>query len=157
MTSLVPVTELAREIGPFDTDETTLAESYLSEASELAREIGNAKWTEAAGANPAPVSVRLAVKRAARRAFNEDPEGLTQEALGDWSGRKAATDLDESGVYFTASEERRIAKAAGFRSGVGSVRTPSAYGYDNGLSTVYVPVASPAYPFPLLDEEDLLP
>src|SRR5687768_9165363 len=105
MTSLVPVTELAREIGPFDEEDRSRAEGYLADASDLAREIGLAAWTEAGGANPAPVSVRLAIKAAVRRAMNEDPDGLMQEALGDWSGRRKATDLDETGVFFTAAEE----------------------------------------------------
>lgn len=126
-TPLVPVSALDAEIGPLDEADTVRASAFLAEASALAREIGSASWTAAGGDSPAPTGVLLIVKRAARRAFTEDPDGYTSEGLGDWSGRKAATDLDESGVFYTVAEEKRIAFAAGFRSGVGSIRTPSAY------------------------------
>lgn len=139
MTSLVPVPDLVREVGPLDPEETDRAAGFLEEASDLAREIGLASWTEAGGGNPAPVSVRLVVKAAAKRAFNEDPDGFTSESLGDWQGRRAASDLDETGVYFTAAEEAKIKRAAGKSSGAYSIRTPSAYESTSG-ETLYAPV-----------------
>jgi hypothetical protein len=154
MASLVTVPDLLTEVGPLSDEDTARAEAYLSEASDLAREFGLASWTEIGGGKPAPVSVRLAVKRAARRALTEDPEGFMQETLGDWTGMRTKTGPDESGVYFTAAEEHRIAKAAGFRRTVGSIRTPSAY---TGIAagTAYVPMEGSAVP--LLDEEDFTP
>lgn len=152
MTSLVPVADLAREIGPFDATETERASGYLVEASDLAREIGLAGWTEAGGAKPAPVSVRLAVKAAARRAMNEDPEGFSQETLGDWSGTRSRTDLDETGVFFTAAEEAKIARAAGRVNGPRSIRTPSAYVSETG-STRYAPVEGDRRPIPWVVDE----
>lgn len=117
------------------------AESLLADASDLVREIGRASWTEAGGANPAPASIRLIVKRAALRAFNEDPEGYTSETLGDWSGRREAPGSpSEIGVYFTADEMRAIRGASGKPAGVFSIRTPSAYASDVG-QTLYAPVA----------------
>lgn len=156
MTSLVDVTELARELGPFDAAETARATGFLEEASDLAREIGRAIWTGTAGATPAPVSVRLVVKAAARRAFNEDPDGYSDERLGEWNGKKLTGNLDDTGVYFTPGEERRIRAAAGRPSGAFSVRTPSAYGAGPVTDTVYVPVSNPSgEPFPFLALEDL--
>lgn len=155
MTSLVSITDLDTEIGPLPPEERTRAEALLLEASDLAREIGNGKWTEA-GPFKAPVSVRLAVKRAARRAINEDPDGYASETLGVWQGSKPKTSLDESGVFFTSDEEARIRRAAGYAVGVGSIRTPSAYGMGGLPETLYAPVDGGS-PLPLLDEEDFLP
>lgn len=149
MIPLVPATDLAINLGPFTAEDTARAESLLQEASDLAREIGLASWTEAEGAHPAPVSVRLAVKRAATRAFNEDPDGFSQEALGDWSGRKSTSALDEIGVFFTTAEIRTISRAGGRISGAYTVRTPSAYVSEIG-STLYVPVEGHS-PVPFLD------
>lgn len=150
MASLVSLATFVADVGPLSTDEGKRAESLLADASDLAREIGDPRWTEAAS----PVSVRLAVKRAARRAFYEDPEGFSSESLGDWSGSKPRTSLDESGVYFTSKEEERIASAAGFRRGVGSLRTPSAYGMGGVPDTLYAPVDGGS-DFPLLDGEEV--
>ena len=150
MTSLVPVTDLAREIGPFDDDETARAEGFLAEASDLAREIGLAGWTGTEGGIPVPVSVRHAVKAAARRAMIEDPDGFSQEGLGDWSGRRPTTDLDETGVFFTAAEEAKIRKAAGRVNGPRSIRTPSAYESEVG-ATLYAPVEGDKSPVPWIE------
>lgn len=147
MTSLVPVTDLAREIGPFDVAETQRAEGFLADASDLAREIGLATWTEIGGAHPAPVSVRLVVKAAARRAMTEDPDGFQQESLGDWSGRRATSDLDETGVFFTEAEERKIRSSAGRVNGPRSIATPSAYESNTG-TTLYAPVEGDRRPIP---------
>lgn len=148
---LVPVTDLSREIGPFDETESARAEGFLGEASDLAREIGLATWTEAGGGNPAPVSVRLAVKAAARRAVNEDPDGFSRESLGDWQGSRPSSDTDEVGVYFTAKERATIRAAAGKPSGAYSVRTPSAYRSDD-TGLLMLPVGDGGAPIPYLDD-----
>lgn len=155
MPSLVSITDLETEIGALPTEERARAEALLLEASDLAREIGSGAWTET-GPTKAPVSVRLAVKRAARRAINEDPDGYSSETLGDWQGSRPRTSLEESGVFYTAAEEARIRKAAGYRVGAGSIRTPSAYGMGGVPDTLYAPVDGGS-PLPLLDEEDFLP
>lgn len=155
MTSLVPVADLARELGPFDESDTERAAGFLEEASELARELGRLAWTDTEGAYPAPVRVRLVVKAAARRAFVEDPEGYASESLGDWTGRKTAGELDEVGVFFTPSEEAKVRIAAGKAAGAYSVRTPSAYAA-TAASTLYAPVSNPSgSPIPLLAAEEV--
>jgi len=146
---LVTALDLAANLGPFDAAETTRAESLLSDASDLAREIGSARWTEVGGAYPAPVSVRLAVKRAATRAFTEDADGYSQESLGEWSGSRKTGALDESGVFFTVKETATLKAAAGKPVGGYSVRTPSAYESLEG-STAYAPVAGHS-PVPWLE------
>lgn len=145
MASLVPVADLAREIGPFDADETARAEGFLAEASDLAREIGKSTWTEAGGSDPAPVSVRLAVKASARRAMNEDPDGYSRESLGDWSGSKARTDTEETGIFFSDKEIAKIRHAAGKPQGVFSVRTPSPYRED--FSDLVLPTDGQGIPY----------
>lgn len=137
--TLIPLSDLAVNLGPFTDEETARATSLLSEASDLAREIGSALWTEAGGANPAPVSVRLAVKRAVTRAFTEDADGFSQESLGEWSGSRKTGSLDETGVFFTDKEIGLIKVAARKPFGAYSIRTPSAYESLEG-DTIYVPV-----------------
>jgi len=155
MTSLVPVADLARELGDFDESDTARAAGFLEEASELARELGRLAWTAPDGAYPAPVRVRLVVKAAARRAFVEDPEGSSREGLGDWNGSRPDTELDETGVFFTPAEEARIRIAAGRAAGAYSVRTPSPYGALTS-DTLYAPVSNPSgRPIPLLAAEEL--
>lgn len=150
MTLLVPAASLEANLGALGAEDTTRAESFLSEASDLAREIGSAAWTDIESGNPAPMSVRLAVKRAATRAFTEDADGYSQESLGEWSGSKKTGLLDETGVFFTANEIRVIRVAAGKSSGARSITTPSAYVSDTGNDTLYAPVAGEGSPFPLL-------
>lgn len=123
MTALVPTSALEVDLGPLDTADTTRADAFLEEASDLAREIGDASWTEVT----APMSVRLAVRRAARRAFTEDADGYSQESLGEWSGSKKTGSLDETGVFFTVKETATLRAAARKSPGARSIRTPSAY------------------------------
>lgn len=140
-TPLIGVDAIEARTGTLTAEDRSLVESLLGEASDLAREIGLSSWTDEAGANPAPVSVRLTIKAAVLRAYYEpDPDGYTSQTIGDWSGARDAGS-DEIGVYFTPREESRIAQAAKRRLGVGSVRTPSAYEAGGIAGTVYVPVS----------------
>ena len=135
-------------------EDVARAESLLADVSDLVLEIGRASWTEAGGANPAPASVRVIVKRAALRAFYEDPDGYTSESLGDWSGRREAPDApDLTGVFLTRAEILTVRGVAGRAAGVFSVRTPSAYSSDVG-ETLYAPVAG-AEAIPWLAPSDL--
>jgi len=74
----------------------------------------------------APRVVRLVVLKAARREY-ENPQGLTQETLGEHMIGNSQT----SGVYLTAAEVAKIRRVSTGRSGgfVGSVRLGSAYGH----------------------------
>lgn len=153
---LIPLGMLEAVTGPLAGEDKTRAEGLLGEVSDLAREVGR-DWTEVGGADPAPASVRTVLKRAALRAFYEDPEGFTDERLGDWQGSRGEVGPDERGVFFTSREEATLRLGAGRRRGTGSVRIRSAYGDPVGGGTVYVPVEGDKTPVPLLAEEDLLP
>jgi hypothetical protein len=154
--TLIPIGSIEAEIGALVGEDRTRAESLLQEASDLAVEYGKA-WTETGGSDPAPVSVRLLVKRATIRAWHEDPDGYSEERLGDWSGKRPERDLDETGVFYTAGEIAQIRQAAGRRTAAqGSVRTPSAYGERGPLPDVYVGFtnAPGLRPIALLTAED---
>lgn len=113
----IPVGELADE-------DKARAEDALEDATTLALAEVSAshagRWTL-----NAPHVVRLVVLKAARREY-ENPQGLTQETLGEHMIGNSQT----SGVYLTATEIGQLRRAATGRTGgfVGSVRIGSAYG-----------------------------
>jgi len=124
-------TRLGLPEGELIDEDRKRAEAALDDATTLAlAEVSPARadrWT----AN-APSVVRLVILKAARREY-ENPQGLTQETLGEHMIGNSQT----SGVYLTPAEVAQLQRAAG-RSGafVGTVRIGSAYGYGDTSAPV---------------------
>ncbi len=118
-------TRLGLAEGALESTDKTRAEDALADASTLVlAEVADAtatRWTDAA-----PDVVALVVLKAARREY-ENPRGIYQETRGEHSVGLS----ESSGVYLTAREVEQVRRAATKRrSGVGSIRTPSAYASD---------------------------
>lgn len=133
-----PVAALERRLG---LDEGTLegadkarAEDALSDASELVL-LEAGRRADAWRTNPPSIAVIIALK-AARREW-DNPEGNTQETLGEHTIGTSNT----SGIYLTADERQTLRRAAGNASSVRTLRTPSAY--DFGATTWVTPTAYP--------------
>lgn len=114
---------LGLEEGSLSGPDRARAEEAIADASALAlAEVSTA--TAAAWATSAPAVAVTVVLKAARREY-ENPQGYSQESVGDY-----AYSVSASGVYLTDAEVAQIRRAAGqgARGGfTGTVRTPSAY------------------------------
>jgi len=117
-------TRLGLPEGSLEDEDRDRAEAAIEDATVLAlAEVSPTlaeRWQAAA-----PPVVRLVILKAARREY-ENPQGLTQETLGEHMVGNSQT----SGVYLTASEVGQLRRAATGRTGgfVGTIRTPSAFG-----------------------------
>lgn len=117
-------TRLGLAPGTLQEEELARAEAALDDAATLilaeVKETTAEKWEAAA-----PKVVVLVALKAARREF-ENPQGISQETLGEHTVGIS----ESSGVFLTGRELAQIRRAASGRSGgfVGSIRTPSAYG-----------------------------
>jgi plasmid stabilization system protein ParE len=131
-------------------DELRIAAGALEDASDLARGYGR-DW----GAASAPRLVRTLVLKACRR-FMNNPNGYTQSRAGDetlgWNdtaGENAGT------VYFTAEEQKLLARLAGKPAGLVSVPfTAWSPGPRRHGRPGYVPVDGNGTVFPLFPDED---
>lgn len=118
-------TRLGLPEGELVDEDRKRAEAALDDATTLAlAEVSPARaerWTE-----NAPSVVRLVILKAARREY-ENPQGLTQETLGEHMIGNSQT----SGVYLTGAEVAQLRRAATGRVGgfVGTVRIGTAFGY----------------------------
>jgi hypothetical protein len=125
---LAPFSALVRKLGytPEDEEETR-AESILSEASELIRDVAGEDWVDDNGVlTNVPRRVAQICVSVAYRAFT-NPEALTQRTIGDSSKSfdRAQREGGEA-VYLTDAEEKAVRKAAG-SSGMVSVTLVSPY------------------------------
>lgn len=103
-----------------DADEAR-AQAALDDASTLIRsEVSpHAGWTTAEALDAdVPDIVVMVTLWAARRSY-ENPEGVSEESLGQYS---VSLGNSSSDVYLTAAERRHVRKAAGFLS-IGVVAT----------------------------------
>lgn len=127
-----PLSELETRLG---LPEGTLEDEDRARASAAIEDATVLALAEAPAAKAplweldAPKVVSLVILKAARREY-ENPQGLTQETLGEHMVGNSQT----SGVYLTAVEIAQLRRAAAKGSGrsggfVGSVRVGSAYGY----------------------------
>lgn len=120
----------ARIPGGIPSDEEARAQAALDDASVRIRAEAGKTWTTTTGegeeavtvvdfgadaeARPwVPDAIASMTMRAAQRSY-ANPDGLSQEATGEWS---ASTANASSDVYLTKSERELVAKAVG-RSGV---------------------------------------
>jgi hypothetical protein len=131
-------TDLARAEDAHD-DATILA---LAEVADTTAD----RWRTAA-----PDVVELVILKAARREY-ENPRGIQQETRGEHSVGLA----ESSGVYLTGREVMQLRRAATRRrSGVGSVRTPSAFETFPPTVPVLTNVSDGSRPVPLIDPDDV--
>lgn len=131
-----PLSALERRLGipegELADEDKARAEDALEDATTLALEEVSPtraeRWTV-----DAPKVVRLVILKAARREY-ENPQGLTQETLGEHMIGNSQT----SGVYLTAVEIAQLRRAATGRSGgfVGTVRIGTAFGYGDTSAPV---------------------
>jgi len=144
-------TRLGLEAGSLSGTDKARAEAALEDASTLVlaevAELTAERWEA-----DAPKPAVLVVLKAARREY-ENPRGIAQETFGEHTVGLT----ESSGVYLTGREVAQIIRAATKRrSGVGSVRTPSAYGEGGTVSTLYAPVSGDGKPVPYLAFSDLV-
>lgn len=125
-------TRLGLPEGELADEDRKRAEAALDDATTLAlAEVSPTRadlWT-----SNAPSVVRLVILKAARREY-ENPQGLTQETLGEHMIGNSQT----SGVYLTGAEVAQLRRAATGRSGgfVGTVRIGTAFGYGDTSAPV---------------------
>lgn len=97
--------------------DSTRAEAALTDASALAKSLGDDTWTS----SNAPDAVVAVVLASAQRAY-QHPDGATQKSVGDasisWTGRSG------SAVFFTNDEQRTIRRAAGRSVGTVTLESP---------------------------------
>lgn len=117
---------LGLDAGSLEGPDKARADAALEDATALVlAEVSATKAT--AWETTCPKVVALVILKAARREY-ENPQGVVQEAIGEFSTTVSVS----SGVYLTPVEASLIRRAAtGRRTGfVGTVRTPSAYEED---------------------------
>lgn len=141
---------LGLDAGSLDGTDKARADDAIADATTLVlAEVADttaARWTE-----DAPAVIELVILKAARREY-ENPRGIQQETRGEHS----ATLTESSGVYLTGREVMQVRRAATKRrSGVGSLRTPSAF--ENNLPTdpIRTPVSDGSRPVNMFDPLDV--
>ena len=110
---------LALEPGSLTGADLARATEAIETSSELVLLAGRSDWT----LTTAPPLARSIATRAAKRDY-DNPEGYVSENLGDYAYTRSA-DTGATG-WLTCREETALARLAG--RGIGSTRTPSAYG-----------------------------
>jgi hypothetical protein len=127
---------------------------FLEDACALVEEIADVSYE---GASGIPTTIVSVVCRAVRRAY-ENPDGLQGETIGDYSWRMGYTgtaNSENSGVYFTRSEER-IIKRASARASVGSLEVEGMLPDSLDSGRYIADANSPQSPVLYFDREDLL-
>lgn len=100
-----------------EAEDLARAEAVLADASAVVASIGLPSWTE----GTVPEVARVVVLRLARKLW-ENPEGVSYEALGDHTVSRAA-----ARQLLTEDERDLVMDAAGFSTGVYSIRTPGVW------------------------------
>ena len=152
----------ARIPGGLADADTARAQAALDDASALIRAEAGTNWTNDDGTEleDVPDVVVTICIAAARRALT-NPDGVTEEAVGDARRSYSESSLD---VFLKASEKALIRRAAGSFGGITTIATTredpintSDFGTVDRDGTIYCDVTPDGQPIPYLNVDQFAP
>ena len=135
-TSLASITDLATRVGETIATNDERAQWFLDTSSSMVRSYSTKTWLNAAGdaVEDVPEEVRRITTEVAARVWG-NPEGLSQETVGPFTGRRP--DLFADGFFLTGTEKSQLAKYRGSGFGLYTIGVTKGEAY---YDTIQVPV-----------------